>query len=160
MQESIQNIVDKQSEPLNYLLLKDQITQDYYYLEIHNGSIVTYKQYKALQVLVMPNKTIYETNKAIFDPSGMIIVAIDHNGTKTIIDNYNYYQGSLSDLNAPTLGLFDFPIDVSIGNSTLSTVIPLTFADISGLIDFNYMQEDGYYILTDWKQTVNGIYNR
>lgn len=160
LQESIQNIVDKQSEPLNYLLLKDQITQDYYYLEIHNGSIVTYKQYKALQVLVMPNKTIYETNKAIFDPSGMIIVAIDHNGTKTIIDNYNYYQGSLSDLNAPTLGLFDFPIDVSIGNSTLSTVIPLTFADISGLIDFNYMQEDGYYILTDWKQTVNGIYNR
>ena len=160
LQESIQHIVDKQSEPLNYLILKDQITQDYYYLEIHNGAIVTYKKYKALQVLTMPNKTIYETNETIFDPNGMIIVAIDHNDTKTVIDNYNYYQGNLSDLNAPKLGTFDFPIDFSIGNATLSTVIPLTFTDISGLIDFDYIQEDGYYILTNWKKTVNGINNQ
>ena len=159
LKQQINNLFTDSDTSLNYLVLKDQKSGLNYIVEIHNGIIVTYSKYVDMQILNQPIKTIYDTNDVQFNPEGMVVIVIGEDGTQTIIDNYNYYKGNLKDLKTPSVGIFDFEISYNVGNTKLKSYIPLTFKDLASLQDFNYQEVNGYYEITDWKQTLNGKLN-
>ena len=159
LKQQINNLFTDSDTSLNYLVLKDQKSGLNYIVEIHNGIIVTYSKYVDMQILNPPVKTVYDTNDVQFNPEGMVVIVIGEDGTQTIIDNYNYYKGNLKDLKTPSVGIFDFEISYNVGNTMLKSYVPLTFKDLTSLQDFNYQEVNGYYEVTDWKQTLNGKFN-
>lgn len=159
LKQSINKLSNDNDTSYNYLVLKDQVSGLNYILEIHNGNIVTYSKYLDIQVITPPNITTYNTTNTLFDPEGMVVTAISEDGSQTLINNYNYYTGKLSDLNVPSIGTYDFAIKFTSGGTVFEQFIPLTFKDLASLIDFNYVEEDGYYCITEWKKTLNGESN-
>jgi hypothetical protein len=137
------------------LVLTDEITGLEYVIAIVNGNLISYRTTESIIVTTMPNKTSY-TNKEAFDPTGMIVTAIDADGFTREITSYTYdtiidYDNMLAED-----GTCNLTIYYTEGNKTFTTTVNLNVHSFS-LIDFNYTaNEDGTFTLNSWKGTYNG----
>lgn len=142
------------SSAKNSILLMDEIKNYPYVVTMRDGSLVTYCATKSIEVTSMPVKTEYMAGE-YFDPTGMVITATTYDGETKEITDYSYSENYLTE------DMTSFNIIYDKESSILSVSMPITvtaFDPATALVDFTYTTiNNGTYILTGWKQTLNGV---
>lgn len=141
------------SGPKNYISLIDEVSGYTYLVSMCDGTLVSTIGAKSIEVTTMPNKTDY-MHSAYFDPEGMVISAICHDGTIKEITNYTYQSDYLVE------GATSIDIIYVEAGVTHTATIPITvsaFDPAVAIIDFTYTDNgNGTYTITGWKKTYNG----
>lgn len=135
----------------DYTVLNDTETGLKYALQISNGELKIKPLPTEVKITTLPDKIIYKQGE-IFDPTGMILTAFYSDGseqeiasyrTETLLNKTGYTNVDII-INLPS------PIKVSFEVEVIDF-------DESILQDFEYFKDfDGFYVLTEWKQTLNG----
>lgn len=135
----------------NFLILKDIATNFDYYVYMNNGSLESCVKTKEIKVTTLPLKTDY-TDTEIFDPTGIIVTAVDLNGNETEITDYTYDKYVIIESSVHEIRYVD-----NFGN-TFVAEIPITTRTLEfALQDFEYTtNDDGTYTIISWKGTLNG----
>lgn len=147
-------VSDAINAPKDYILLTDQVTTYTYRVEMRNGNLISYcDEIESISVSTMPTNVEY-TEGDVFDPTGMVIMAICKDGSTREITNYTYSNSPLE------FGNDAVEITYEDKCITYKTSVPVTikaFDPITGLIDFNYTDNgNGTYTITGWKGTYSG----
>lgn len=135
----------------NYTVLNDVETNLPYVLQIKNGELAIKALPTELRVTTLPDKLIYMQGE-IFDPTGMVITAFYADGTSEEISDYK-----ISAL-LNKVGYYNVEICAQVPSPIKCTLeVEVQEFNTEILQDFEYIQDfDGYYVITDWKQTLNG----
>lgn len=139
------------NKPSDYVVLKDISTGYEYIGSVNNGEFNVTMRTMNVYIENMPNKTDYTDNE-LFDPTGMVIIAELHDGSKKEITDYTYNECVL-------IGSDNHQILYTDEIGTLYTMtVPITTRTLeNALADFEYTTNgDGTYTITGWKGTLNG----
>lgn len=140
----------------DYLIIKDCNTSYKYYLKIRDGVLIT----EVLPIGFTLNKEISLYDGDIISTKDLDISLVYPNGNKEKITNWD--KINISNISKPLTKqnnklFLSYVID---GEELFDTTLDLTVKDFDPaaiLVDFDYTDNgDGTYIITDWKQTLNG----
>lgn len=135
------------------IILKDQVNDYEYVIQMRNGNLVSVIATSSIYVTNSPNKTSYIMGE-YFEPTGMIVTAACQDGSTKIIENYTCPQSYLT--------TSDTTVEISYNEAGVihTTTIPVTVTEFDAeniLMDFEYTAEDdGSYTLNSWNGTLNG----
>ncbi len=134
------------------IIMKDQVNGMNYIVCMRNGNLVSYSKAIDITLAVPPTKMSYMEGEYL-DTTGMVVNAIcEDGGTREITD---YTCDNYVTMNNPAFTIAYVENDVEY---TLTIDVTVTEFDETILQDFTYeKQNDGTYLITDWKGTVNGV---
>ena len=136
------------NKPKTYITLTDVENGYEYVIYMKNGNLTSVRKIERLKITTYPTKIEYVAGEA-FDPSGMIVVGVYHDGTTREITDYTYYADDFTPDNMV------FTVYYKEAGITYSIDVDL-IKDVY-LVDFDYINNgDGTYTLTGWKGTLNG----
>lgn len=131
------------------LPIRDSITDKRYIIMMKEGQIVSRSATRVINITTPPNNTNV-IEGGVLDTTGMIVTATLEDGNIAIIEN-NILNKSVATSDIITITYEE--AGHTFTDSIKVTIIPLTEA----LIDFDYtVQDDGTYLITGWKGTLNG----
>lgn len=146
--------VKELQEPKDYVLLKDQITENNYGIQMRDGIFNVAQIASGIEIITLP-KTDYMDGEAI-DFTGMVVEAIYPDGSRSVIDNSELIAKTTNVTYANRIAIIAY-LDHGI---ELMTTFEATIYDFDPevvLIDFYYSPNiDGTYTITGWKGTLNG----
>lgn len=130
--------------------IKDTITGYTYAISIEEGRLVTQLAMTSLKVTKLPDKIDYIEGESL-NIDGMIVTAFFDDGSSVEIPNSDEWNNIIVNDSKIVLNYRDH-------DTILSTVLEVNIIDWEiALIDFDYtVQDDGTYLITGWKGTLNG----
>ena len=135
------------------IILKDQVNDYEYVIQMRNGNLVSTIAVSNIYVTNFPNKTSYMMGE-YFDPAGMIVTAVCQDGSTKVIENYTCTQSYLTTSDTSAEITYN---EAGVIHTTTVLVTVTEFDAASVLVDFEYTAEDdGTYTLTSWNGTLNG----
>ena len=147
--EKIMSDVDKRVKKMKYseVILVDEITGVEYTVKMSNGKMIYITKCNSIEVVKLPDKMLYGAG-TVFDPTGMVVVAICVDGSIREVTGYAYTVEDMS-----THGKKVVKVSYIENNVLYETQFEIT---VSALVDFEYIDNgDGTYTITGWKGTLN-----
>ena len=148
--------IDAINEPRDYVVLKDQVTNNLYNIQMRDGVFNISQIAASVIVTKLPTKTIYADGDGV-DLEGIVVEAIYPDGTRSIVDDNNI-KAVTDVLRCGDTEITFVVIDSGQEIEGTFEVITNEFDPTVQLIDFYYADNgDGTYTITDWKGTLNGV---